>query len=204
MERIAERIADFCVRKDIITERQRDICRYGYEVLISTLCDTLLLLTISIVMHRTAECLVFMAVFVLTRIYCGGYHADTYLRCTFILLLSYGAYLLLAGEMPQMNVSVIVGIYLLYVLLVYWYAPIENRNKKLSVKQKKRYRQISLLLCAIWGLLCGILYLAAPDYMCMIIAALLIVALLMVVQIRRRRDGELDHGVNCTCGNQDS
>lgn len=202
MGRIAERIADFCVRKGIIAKEQRNVCRYGYEVLISTLCNTLLLLLISIALHRAAEFLVFMIVFVLTRTYCGGYHADTSLRCSLTLLLVYGVYLLVTDGMLQLDVSVIIGIYLLYVLLVYWYAPIEHGNKKLSDRQKKRYRQISLGLCAIWGLLSGILYLAAVDYMCMVIASLLMVALLMVVQIRRMRDDELDNGLDCTCRNQ--
>lgn len=143
-------IADFFIRQKVVPEEQREVYEYGFELSISSVIGILTVLAIGLVSGRFWESVVFYIVFCFTRLFTGGFHASTYLRCK----------LTLAGTL----VLVLVADWLLKEIVdYYWFilhfyclvvvcglAPIENPNKELTDRQKVRCKVISIIEMAVW------------------------------------------------------
>ena len=76
MSKVAEKVADSLYRKDYISEEEKEIYSYGYEILIDNIGKTFLLLMVGAIIHQFVATLVFVVVFTTLRSYCGGYHAS--------------------------------------------------------------------------------------------------------------------------------
>lgn len=71
------KIADFLVQQQQISKWEWEICQYGYDTLIYTMEQTVLLLLIGICLHQIPGTLLYIAAYFLIRRYTGGYHAST-------------------------------------------------------------------------------------------------------------------------------
>lgn len=77
-------IADFFVQKKVVSEEQREIYEYGFELSISSIIGILIILTIGLISRRFWESIVFYIVFCFTRLFTGGYHAPNHIFCKII------------------------------------------------------------------------------------------------------------------------
>ena len=123
----------------------KEIYRYGLEVLISNVISSLAILALGILFFDIFSTVVFLLIFILLRSYCGGYHADTYLRCFITTNITYLATMSCVYLFPVKPVMIlttaVIGIPLLYLE-----APVEHINKPLDQMQKRRYKIISLII----------------------------------------------------------
>ena len=78
---LAQYITGILLKNNIIENEHLDIYIYGFEVLISGALSLFIGLILGLIFSQLVECIVFLIVFVTLRKYCGGYHADTYLKC---------------------------------------------------------------------------------------------------------------------------
>ena len=78
---LAERITGYLVSKNIITEEEYDVYEYGYELLASSLLGVSLIIVSSIILDCLDIAVFFLCVFCGVRTFCGGFHADSYLKC---------------------------------------------------------------------------------------------------------------------------
>lgn len=78
---LAQYITGILLKNNIIVNEHLDIYIYGFEVLISGALSLFIGLILGLIFSQLVECIVFLIVFVTLRKYCGGYHADTYLKC---------------------------------------------------------------------------------------------------------------------------
>ena len=67
--------------KGVIERSKSEIYIYGFEILISTLLNALIIITIAILTNTFLLSLAFLASFGTLRLYTGGFHASTHLRC---------------------------------------------------------------------------------------------------------------------------
>jgi accessory gene regulator B len=81
MQNIAIRLTNYFIRKGIISETERDIYEYGFDITIYTIVSTLGILLLGLVLRRFWESAVLMAIFYACQSSGGGYHASTHLRC---------------------------------------------------------------------------------------------------------------------------
>ena len=73
-------IALFLFRKKIIDIKTVPVCKYGFEVVVSTIIGFLLVCISGIVFNEFLSAMQFYALFVIVRFFTGGYHADTYFK----------------------------------------------------------------------------------------------------------------------------
>lgn len=185
METIARKITDFLVCKNCIKEDEKEICQYGYEILLSTILGYTIVLTLSIMSGNIGEGIIFLIVFVITRMYTGGYHANTYLACNFCLACTFIVYMSIVYILSHSQKA---NIFLMLMLAVYcvstiWFTPIENENKILTEKKKKNARKISRILMIIWSTLgLGFIFMHS-EIGIMIIVTVFIVAILMIKEV---------------------
>ena len=185
METIARIMTDFLVSKNCVKEEDRAICQYGYEILLSTIVGYTIVLLLSALSGDLKEGIVFLMVFVITRMYTGGYHAKSYLSCNACLAITYLIYESIVFILEKSHGSII---FLFLMLAVYcvctiWFTPIENVNKVLTMQKKKKYRNISQMLMIFWSALGSVLVLRHSKIGIMIIVTLFLVAILMIKEV---------------------
>lgn len=180
MEALAAVVTDFLLKKHYISDEEKEVCQYGYAVLFSNLLGLLIIALISLLARRLVDGLIFTGIFVSTRKFSGGYHANTYFRCNLSIAGVYVFYLVLSAVLSERYAGLLCIMYILYIICVIQKAPIENENKPLDDEQKIKYRKISILLGVVWGILAVIAGIYAYRYTVMVITTLFCVAGLML------------------------
>lgn len=137
-----------------------DVYVYGIELLVSSLISTILILAVGLLTGTFAESLIFLLSFSCIRVYTGGYHSMTYLRCTVISVLSYVliAFSLIFFSHVFSNIFLMTGVYVLTIALALIFAPIPHENKELTQAERKKYKLLSLLMITVFYSLSSVCY----------------------------------------------
>jgi len=144
---MASRLACFFVAKGVTSEEDKEVYQYGLGLIFSTTLNILIVLTISLFFHKFWGTVMFLLAFIPLRKATGGYHADSYLKCGLTFLAVYILCLLTISYVPiniLVNAAAVFSI--IAIGLVLKYAPVEHKNKPLSIEQKKRLRKKSIIL----------------------------------------------------------
>ena len=150
MKNISDRVAKLLVDGHIIKETDKDKCSYGIDIMLASLSQILCILVISVFAKNFLETLLFFLAFVPLRIYAGGYHAETRLRCFMVLA---GVYLAFSIFIKYDNV-------LLYTLILYGgmafslimvlaAAPVLHSRKHLTKNEICVFRRIAIMICCL-------------------------------------------------------
>jgi accessory gene regulator B len=148
-------IVNFFIRKNIFPEEHRDIYQYGFELWVSSALGILIVLAIGIISERFWESVIFYIVFCFTRLFSGGFHAPTYLLCK----ITFASVLILVLVLDWLFCDIVW--YYWYVLYIYSFiiicrfAPVENRNKKLTKHETVR----SKVICIVEMMICPLVML---------------------------------------------
>lgn len=140
-------IADFFVSKDVITEEEEEVCAYGMELIISGIISIALVLIIGLITGNIWYSVVYNMMMVVIRIYTGGYHADTHIRCNVCYCMTF--LISIALLRVKMHIKTELAIWIIALagyLIIVLNAPLEHHNKKLTMKQKEDYMVISAML----------------------------------------------------------
>lgn len=147
LQNFAEDITFFMLKNKVINIEDRDIYIYGFEIILSTLIVTGTLLTLGIILNKILLTLVFMFIFIILRIYTGGYHSEKFKSCFVISIAIYLSELLL-NDLVADNLKLKVGIILILIAssIIYRLSPVEHKNNPLSFEDKKKYKKISRVI----------------------------------------------------------
>ncbi len=150
MKNISNGIADMLWTQGIIQEDDIDKCKYGIDLFISSFLEIISILAIAAFLGNFIETVLLFVFFVPLRIYAGGYHADTKLKCYFISLVMYGFSYTLANITPSgmfVLINVIGTLFSLIMVLIM--APIIHINKNVNDIERRNYRKISIEICLV-------------------------------------------------------
>ena len=169
MSKVAEKVADSLYRKDYISEEEKEIYSYGYEILIDNIGKTFLLLMVGAIIHQFVATLVFVVVFTTLRSCCGGYHASKTWQCNLLTVILWGI------------VIVAIAIAVVSELVIYQCAPVEHQNKKLTNEKKERNRRCALGLGMLYGILILLLTFSLTKIAIALALTVLEVVMLMII-----------------------
>lgn len=187
--KVALMITDYLSKNKTINENQRDVYIYGFEILVSNIINLCLIVGLGFIMGTVSHSVLFYIVFVVTRSYSGGYHAESYFKCNVLFTVIYLTTLLLSKLMnPFMSLVYLLVFLAIYVGCIIEYAPIDNEHKKLTTKDKKRFKKISIIISFIWTGIIIILYLTAKEYATTLTLTLVMIAVLMLTEVYKRRE----------------
>lgn len=150
MKSISGAIAGALWNQGIIQEEDIDTCRYGLDVFISSAIEIISILIIAVFVGNFFETLLFFLTFTPLRIYAGGYHANTKLRCY---LISLGVYCIFTTIMNMLlqdtywTVNLLTTLFSLSIVLIS--APVIHKNKYVNKIELKYYRKFSIWICSI-------------------------------------------------------
>ncbi len=141
------KIAFFLFEKKDSYNYQINIISYGIELILATVINFLIVLTIGIAFHRSIETIIFLAIYCSIRKYTGGYHAKNHMRC--ILTFS-GFYLVCIFLWNRLDLlekhEYLFGGMLVSYVLIWVFAPCLDIKKKLTeieiVSAKNKSRMI--------------------------------------------------------------
>lgn len=161
LHKLSENIADyFFDEKD---QYPKEVYIYGIELTISSALGSLTILLIGVISGYIIESFIFMTGLTSVRIFTGGYHADTYLKCNIVTLIaavfSVISYWLIREFVMYSVTEVILsaaGSALL--ITIYLFCPVANKNKPVPEEDKKKLKVISLAIVLIGMVVCYVLY----------------------------------------------
>lgn len=128
-----------------------EIYVYGTQVVISSIINLLICITISLLLGELINGLIFFAIFSSLRRFTGSFHCQTFIMCN-VVFSSVVALALLSntflGKVFENYVIVMVtAIFNLICILLF--SPVYNENKKLTYIQKRRFLISSIIVYAI-------------------------------------------------------
>ncbi len=173
-------ISSILVKNKLIEEEDSIFYQYGFEILIDTVLQTILMLIIGILLGKPMETLVFLIIFTSIRRYSGGYHADSKLKCTLVSTFV----MLISIEFPIFftnRVSYIIGA-ILSIITIWVFAPVEHVNRPLTDEAKKHCRIYSRILTVLTAIAILVLNIYKPEYAYTASLSLFMVAILIIVQ----------------------
>lgn len=179
--RISRVIADFFVQENVIEEEEAEVYQYGLELCVSSLISVLLTLIISLCFGMIVESLIFYIVFCVTRLFSGGYHADSYFMCKVVFAASLIMVLIFNIFTQRVSVYFWLGFWLFYFLTIAFLAPVDNPNKKLDEDENTKHRNTSFVLAGSWFLLWIIVQILHDGFARIIPLTLTLVSVLMIL-----------------------
>lgn len=145
---LSQKIVDKLCEQDVIVPSDAAAYVYGYELLISSVISVLIVVLVSIICGDVRYSLSFLLGFVLQRIYIGGYHATSHIRCYFAFSGMFLICILLSKLIEATHVFRIITTALLLSISIL-FAPVEAKNKPLNEKKRLKYKTIALTFSAI-------------------------------------------------------
>ena len=100
MKNISDSVADMLWTQGIIQEDDIDKCKYGINIFFSSFFEIFSILLIAAFIGNFIETLLLFGAFIPLRIYAGGYHADTKMKCYLISLGMYGVLCIMTKYIP--------------------------------------------------------------------------------------------------------
>jgi len=163
MKSISGTIANTLWTQGIIQEEDIDTCRYGLDVFISSALEIVSILVIAAFVGNFFQAVLLFTAFIPLRIYAGGYHADTRLKCYLISLGVYGLLTLVTlviSKEAYATINIILTLIALETVLTS--APVIHRNKSVSEVERKYYRKFSISICLVESIIVLILTVIFP------------------------------------------
>ena len=190
MEQIANYIANLLGKKEIIRQDDIAICCYGLEMFLSSVLEFLSIMLLAFIGGNFLETLLFFIAFIPLRIYAGGYHADTRLRCYGILVANYMIFSLLLKTIPVQAYTAVMGISVIFSFgIVAWAAPIVSHHKHVNQAERKHYKKLAvfIVLSEIFLIVLGVLLLESNRYLFSFTLGQASVALAMLAALIKNR-----------------
>ncbi len=164
--RLAKSTACFFVENKIIAAKDEPVYSYGMELLLSTVFNFILALTISLFTRTFVPCLINLAAFLTIRINAGGYHADTHLGCMATLAAVLLIFIAVEKSIPVSFMMICSPVMIMLSdIILFVLSPVEHPNKPLNNKKKKQLKRKAIVWSVIWTLF-GLIFLFVNTKIC--------------------------------------
>ena len=180
-------ITDFFYLNNIINEEEKEIFVYGLQLIISTVIGITLIASLGLFLNMFVKSLIFLISFIWIRMYSGGYHASSYIKCNLTFVTVYLMTMVITTITPSnyiMIASLVMISLTLHIILKY--APVDHENKRLSDEQKRINKKITLQLLFLFYLIAAVLYKIDNQLFYTIIVTMFMVSSLILVKIKQK------------------
>lgn len=149
IESVSISISKAWAESGVISGDEADSYRYGLELLISTALNLLAIVCISVVLGHPMMFVPYLIAFIPMRLFAGGYHAGKHWVCILFNAAVYFIAFFVMLHLTDYNSAVFsIAISVIFLIMVFLFAPVEAKNKPLYESERVRNRRISLALAA--------------------------------------------------------
>lgn len=148
---LSQRLVSYLINQNTIDEEERELYVYGFFILFSCLYYFCFALTIGLICGIGWESFLFFISYFGIRQFAGGHHAKTERRCLFFSSVSILLCIVLIRFSVQ-NSFLRLPYGIVYVVsgaIILAFAPLDTPEKRLSKKEKQKYRKISYAVLAV-------------------------------------------------------
>jgi len=149
-KQLSDKITGGMIEHDLIESTQKETYCYGLEILMAGIVNIITTIAISVFFGEIVSGLLFLAVYIPLRIYSGGYHASTELRCYLLSVLTLLIFLSAIKLIPDglyLTLAVVFTVVSSLIILVL--APVGTPNKMLDNLEILVYRKRGRIIMAI-------------------------------------------------------
>lgn len=189
LHRLSKRIAlSVCNDSDKIL---LDVYIYGFELLVSSVIETISLLLIGLLTGKIIDTIIFIISFSSIRVFSGGYHANSYLKCfivtvAYYLLVLFSADIMLAFPNRTIILIAIITLFLSLILFILM-SPVKSKGKSiLNYKKQKMLSIISLFINAIVPIILLTLY--QNNILIIVYPTIICVDVLIIIESLKKGD----------------
>ena len=144
-----------------------EIYVYGFELLVSSIIETGALILIGGLIGKFVETILFIISFSSIRFFSGGYHANSYLKCFVVTMISYILILLMTNILSELSYSIIVlialMIFVLSLILFIKICPVYSNGK--TIFNPTMQKKLSVIALCINIILSVALFSIHQNYM---------------------------------------
>lgn len=189
IKKFSKSLVDILIKNNAIDSNLMEVYVYGYEVMISAISDLLITIIIGAIAGRLINAIIFFMIFVTVRVYTGGYHANTYIKCKFVFISI--MICVLSLSVFYFDIFTLFFIDLFFVMIVFLTAPTENENKPLSEDEKRKYSVISRIISLCWSAFALLIFSYNSTLTVTIISTELFIGLLLAYgKVKEMTQGE--------------
>lgn len=195
IHKISAIITHFLCKESIIPRDQMEFYDYGFQITIANIVNFVIALLLGICFHSVLKMAFIYCIFVSLRLFCGGYHADTYGKCFLLFAVTCMACLWaaewMAGHMWIQRLLLPASLFFLG-LCIWKRAPVENPNRPMTADEKKIFKKRSFQIYSLWTVSGIILWAAHQEHLtASFISAFIAVSILMILKEGgNRNEGE--------------
>lgn len=193
MDRLANAITDYYIRKRIITEEKREIYSYGFKLITADVINYIIIISLGTIFNRLAESIIFLITLCGLRQFSGGFHAKSFWLCRLSMIITCLGVMLLTdiAICTGFGIIIIISINIISIVFIAIFAPIAHPNKPLSDKQK-RNNKIKSIITSIFLSIVSMIVVVAIDmkFGVTISITLLAVVFLMIIGMAVRKGGK--------------
>lgn len=182
---LSDNITDFFYSNNIIQEEDKEIYVYGLQLIISTIIGITLILVLGLILKKLFYSIIFLISFIPIRMYSGGYHANSYVKCNLTLISLYlvaMSAVIFTPSVYVIRISVIMAIITIYIILKY--APVDNENKRLTENRKKGNKKITVFILFAFCLIGVVMYKINIQLFYTIIVTMFLVSILIIIKVK--------------------
>ncbi len=141
-DRIGSGIASAMADADVIPEDRTAIYAYCYSYLLDKLIYILYIALLCILIRNPLSAVIILSVLLPLRSISGGVHADSQIVCSILSFALPPFMIFMSFQTPLLNSGVSVTIFALSMLVLFIFAPVENKNKTISREKKAKLKRI--------------------------------------------------------------
>lgn len=146
-------LTNLLILNEKISEEQKEIYNYGFELLISSLINFIIIIVLSLIFDEFYFTMYFIIQYYPLKKISGGYHANTYRKCILSFTLIYTSILIInTVQKIKLNNILILG-WITGFLLLFIFAPIEDKRKPIDKVMRKKLKRSSILLYFVYSIL---------------------------------------------------
>lgn len=158
MEFLSECIADFYVKRNIISECEKNVYKYGVELILNDVFTFTFIIIFSILFWNVKYGVEFLLTLCVTRVFCGGFHAKKAYICKLSMIITFVCVMLASVALKNINLISLVLILSISLIIALPFIPVKHPNKNMTKGQKNKNRTLgvvayivfSVLACLMW------------------------------------------------------
>lgn len=145
---LPEILTEKLIEMQIINLEEKDIYFYGFKQGFLLLLNIITMIIIGFLFNMIWESIIFMVSYSILRVYAGGYHASTPIRCYLFSIVMIVAVLLLMKSIPWNGfISIIITIS--SGINIFLMAPVEDANKPLDPEENRKFKKRTNIILGI-------------------------------------------------------
>ncbi len=179
--KVSVKIADILESKGLVESSRRGFCEYGLRQIMYTLLNAGTMLLIGLLMKMPLEAVLFAVTYIPLRVYVGGFHASTPLKCWAVSAVMLIAVLIEMKYLYTQFHYLFFALSLIACIFIIILSPVEDTNKPLDSTEKRVYHIRTMYIIAVQGVVMLVLFFIKAEQAVSAIQSTWITLFIMVI-----------------------